>query len=353
MDIKSIIISDEISIKEAMFKIDKTSKKILIVADDDNRVLGVITDGDLRRWILKNGDLNKDVSHIMNTNPTLVRIGEEDRALSIMKSKFIDAIPVVDQDNKVVSVVLWNDKTSGTLNKFGEIDIPIIIMAGGKGTRLYPYTKILPKPLVPIGDTPIVERIINRFLLFGVKNFFMTVNYKKNMIKSYFNDLKKEYNLEFIEEEKPLGTGGSLTLLKQNLNTTFFLSNCDILIEANYSDIYNYHKKNKNKITMITSLKNFKIPYGVIEIDELGLITTTKEKPEYNYLVNTGMYLIEPELIELIPKDQFFNITELVDICIAKKIKVGTYPVSENSWLDMGQIDEMNKMIDVLHREDD
>jgi NDP-sugar pyrophosphorylase family protein len=176
----------------------------------------------------------------------------------------------------------------------------------------------------------------------------MTGNYKKNMIKSYFNDLDKPYDITYIEENKPLGTGGSLSLIKDKIDTTFFVSNCDILIDADYSSIYEYHKRNKNKITMVTSLKNFKIPYGVVEISDSGTVKGTVEKPEYSHLINTGMYLIEPELLEYIPVDVFYDITELIDLCIEKGIKVGTYPVTEDAWLDMGQFDQMENMIKKL-----
>ncbi|MRH41223.1 CBS domain-containing protein [Aquibacillus halophilus] len=352
-DISQVMIKENMSIIEAIKQMDITSKKILLVTSEEDRLIGVITDGDVRRWILKNGNLNDEVSYIMNTSPKVVSVGDEEKkALDIMKSKFIDAVPVVDHEFKVVDVVFWNKNINGILKMHGDIDIPVVIMAGGKGTRLYPYTKILPKPLVPIGDTPIVERIINRFVEFGVKHFYMTVNYKKNMIKSYFADIEKIYDIEFIEEEKPLGTGGSLSLLGEHLKTSFFVSNCDILIDANYSDIYNYHQKNENKITMITSLKNFKIPYGVVDLDESGTINKTREKPEYTHLINTGMYIVEPDLLDYIPGSEFFHITELIDLCIEKGFKVGTYPVSEDSWLDMGQFDEMENMIKKLGIED-
>lgn len=346
-DINSILIEIDTSIKEAIKKMDVASKKILIVAEQNRKVMGVITDGDIRRWILQNGDLNDNVSNIMNVSPIVIKAGEEKKALHIMKSKFIDAIPVVE-NGKVIDVVFWNETFKETRKKHGEVNIPVVIMAGGKGTRLYPYTKILPKPLVPIGETPIVERVINRFVEYGAKEFYMTINYKKNMIKSYFNDLDKKYSLGFIEETKALGTGGSLSLLKNKLKSPFFVSNCDILIDANYSDIYNYHKKNHNKITMITSLKNFKIPYGVVKLDSSGLVNQTREKPEYNHLINTGMYLVEQELIDFIPEDTFYHITELIDFCIKQGLKVGTYPVSEDSWLDMGQFDQMENMIKKL-----
>jgi dTDP-glucose pyrophosphorylase len=347
-DIKDIMTDINMTIRETIKKLDETSKKIILIVDETTTLIGVVTDGDIRRWILKNGNLDEKVSVIMNTSPKFVYEGEVDKAFDIMKARYIDAIPVLDRNKKVINVLFWNDKSNEVLSKYGKIQIPVVIMAGGNGTRLYPYTKILPKPLIPIGDTPIVERIMNKFHSFGCKKFYMTINYKKNMIKSYFNDIEYEYEIEYVEEEKPLGTGGSLYLLKESLKETFFMSNCDILIEANYSDILNYHLENNNKITMITSLKNYKIPYGVVELDCDGIIKATKEKPEYNFLVNTGMYIIEPSLIEMIPENQFFNITDLIEACIKKGLKVGTYPVSENAWLDMGQFNELEIMIDKL-----
>jgi dTDP-glucose pyrophosphorylase len=347
-DVKNIITDINTTIRETIKKLDETSKKIILIVDETTTLIGVVTDGDIRRWILKNGNLDEKVSAIMNTSPKFVYEGEEDKAFDIMKARYIDAMPVLDRNKKVITALFWNDKSDEVLSKYGKIQIPVVIMAGGNGTRLYPYTKILPKPLIPIGDTPIVERIMNKFHSFGCKKFYMTINYKKNMIKSYFNDIEYEYEIEYVEEEKPLGTGGSLYLLKESLKETFFMSNCDILIEANYSDILNYHLENNNKITMITSLKNYKIPYGVVELDCDGIIKATKEKPEYNFLVNTGMYIIEPSLIEMIPENQFFNITDLIELCIKKGLKVGTYPVSENAWLDMGQFNELEIMIDKL-----
>lgn len=348
LNIKDVISNQNITIKEALKKLDESSKKILIIVDGSYNLVGVVTDGDIRRWILKNGSLDEEVSSIMNTSPLTVSEGEENKAFKIMKARFIDAIPVVDKNNRVVNLVFWNDKSDEVLCRYGKIDVSVVIMAGGNGTRLYPYTKVLPKPLIPIGDIPIIERIINRFNIFGCKNFYITVNYKKNMIKSYFSEIKKEYNLEYIEEEKPLGTGGSLFLLKDKIKKTFFISNCDILIDGNYSDMLNYHRENKNKVTMITSMKNYAIPYGVVELDCQGNIANTREKPEYNFLVNTGMYIIEPELLKMIPENEFFDITELIDQCIKKELRVGTYPVSENSWLDMGQFNEMENMIEKL-----
>lgn len=346
MDIRKICIKKDISIREAIEKLDNTAKKILLVLDNE-KLEAVITDGDIRRWILKNGNLSSSIENIMNTNPICIEKGEINIASKVMKEKSIEAIPIVDKNNKLIDVIFWNDSFKGKLNHLGKIDSPVVIMAGGKGTRLYPYTKVLPKPLIPIGNTPIIERIMDRFLEYGAEKFYVTVNYKKEMIKAYFDDEKK-YNVSYVEENKPLGTGGSLHLLQDELKDTFFVSNCDILIDANYSDILKYHKKNKNKITVITSLKHYTIPYGVVELDYEGCINSTKEKPEYSFLVNTGMYILEPETLKDIPQDEFFHITDLIEMYLKEGEKVGTYPVTDKAWLDMGEFKEMEKMIEIL-----
>lgn len=343
MNYKSLLIDKSITIKDTIKALDKGAKKVVIVTEDE-KLVGIVTDGDIRRWILKNGDLKEKVSKVMNDSPLYLDYIYKDNAKKVMIDKSIECLPLVDDKKRVVDIIFLNDGLNS--NNFEKIDVPVVIMAGGKGTRLYPYTKILPKPLIPIEDIPIVERIINRFNDYGCKSFYLTVNYKKNMIKAYFNEIDKDYDIFYIEEEKPLGTGGSLHLLKDKLNETFFVSNCDILIDANYSDIIKYHKEHNNKITVITSLKNYTIPYGVINLSENGDIFSTKEKPEYNFLVNTGMYVLEPEVLEDIPENEFYHITYLIDKYIEEGKKVGTYPITENCWLDMGEFKEMERMVE-------
>lgn len=344
---EEIFIDKSTSIKEAIKKLDITAKKILLVAENDV-LIGTVTDGDVRRWILKNGDLKSEVYNIMNTNPISLNIRKKHLAKEMMKEKAIESIPIVDDENKIVDIIFWNDDLSEALNERNKISNPVVIMAGGKGTRLYPYTKILPKPLIPIGDISIIERIINKFIQFGCDSFYFTVNYKKNMIKAYFDDLERNYEVSYVEEEKFLGTGGSLFLLKGIINETFFVSNCDVLVEANYTDILNYHKKNNNLITMVTSLKNYQIPYGVIKLGNNGQVIGTTEKPEFDYLVNTGFYILEPETLKDIPENTFFHITDLINKYIEEGKKVGTYPITENAWLDMGEMKEMDRMIERL-----
>lgn len=346
MNIQDLFISEDLSIKEALKKLDETAKKILLVVED-KKLIGVLTDGDVRRWILKSGDLNESVKLIMGKTPKYILEKDLRNVKKILKKYNIESMPVLNSDMEVVDIIFWNDNFEQKI-KSDKMDNPIVIMAGGKGSRLDPYTKVLPKPLIPIGDIPIVERIINNFYDYGCKDYYMTINYKKNMIKAYFNEIDREYSIEYIDEEKPLGTAGSLFLLKDKLNDTFFLSNCDILIEGNYSDMLKYHKKHKAKITLITSLKHYEIPYGVVEINEESHVKKMMEKPEYDFLVNTGMYILEPEVLQDIPEDTFYHITDLINEYIDKGEKIGVYPISEGSWLDMGQFKEMEIMIERL-----
>ena len=347
MKFESLFIEKEISVKEAIKKLDDTAKKILLVIEA-GKLAGIVTDGDIRRWILGNGDLSEKIEMVMNNNPKFVFEGDQQGALTLMKKHLIEAVPVLNDMEEVVDVMFWTDNFENVINHFEKLTNPVVIMAGGKGTRLDPFTKILPKPLIPIGDIPIVERIINRFHEYGCSNFYMTVNYKKNMIKAYFNEVEKEYSLDYVEEIKPTGTAGSLSMLKDKLTETFFVSNCDILIEGNYSNMMKFHKEKGNKITLVSSLKHFTIPYGVIEIDENGRVDKLFEKPEYDFLVNTGMYILEPEVLEDIPEDKFYHITELIEAYMKKGEKIGVYPVSDKSWLDMGQLKEMELMLERL-----
>jgi dTDP-glucose pyrophosphorylase len=347
MDIQTISISRDITIRQAIEKLDKTAKKILIVVEN-NKLIGVVTDGDIRRWILKSGDLSFPVEKIMNIHPIYLNIKDTDQANELMGKYFIESLPLVNEYKEVVDIIFWNDLYGSKINYKNTKNVSVIIMAGGKGTRLHPYTNIIPKALIPIGDIPIAERIINKFLEFKFENFYITVNDKKEIIKAYFNR-ELSYKISFLEEEKPLGTAGSLYLLDNTINNTFFVSNCDILVNANYSKILKYHKKNNNKITVISALKNYVIPYGVLKLHENGDIESINEKPNYEFLVNTGMYVLEADIIKYIPKNLYFDMTNLISTCLLNKEKVGIYPVGDNDWLDMGEFKEMKNMIEKLN----
>jgi len=347
MDVLDFLIDEDATMIEAMEQLDKIAKKVLFVVKDGHFV-AAITDGDIRRWILRKGNLDAKVKDIANYRPKSLCEAEKNKAKEYMKKYSIEALPILDQAKNIMSVVLWNDEE---IEPKRNLQAPVVIMAGGLGTRLYPYTKILPKPLIPIGEIPIVEHIMNRFFQYGIEQFYLVINHKKNMIKAYFNEIEKDYNVNYVDEDKPLGTGGGLSLLKGKINSTFILSNCDILIEEDYEKIYNYHKRKNNLITVVCSLKNIRIPYGVIEISETGEIENMKEKPKLSFFTNTGMYIVEPKVIEDL-EEETIGFPDIIERYKVKGEKIGVYPISENSWLDMGQIDEMEEMRRRLERDE-
>lgn len=344
---KNFIIRENLTVYQTMLELDRTARRILFVSDAAGMLVGSITDGDVRRWILRNGALDANILNVINKNPHSIKEGEIDQAWKYMHDLMIDALPVLDDLGRIIDV-LFKDESINTENNKESINCPVVIMAGGLGTRLYPYTKILPKALVPIGDVPIIEHIINRFEVYGCKDFYLVVNHKKNMIKSYFDDLTKDYNVFFIEEDKPLGTAGGLSLLKGIIEDTFILTNCDILIDVDFGSIMNEHKKSKNDVTMVCSIKEFEIPYGVIEVDSEGYISKMSEKPKTSYLINTGCYIVEPSVVNVIEDGVSVGFPDVIHKCQTLGMTAGIYPIVENNWYDMGQLDELKKMEEII-----
>lgn len=345
--LKGFLSAGNITVVEAMQKIDANAKGILFIVNGECRLEGVVTDGDIRRWIIRTANLQQRISEMMNKAPKYICLKEIHTALEYMERMQINVLPVLDPSGKVVDVVVRDES--------GDIKMPmpakqllenvdVVIMAGGKGTRLYPFTKILPKPLIPIGDVPIMERIIGRFCDYGVKNFIATLNYRKTMIRSYFADLMTNYKMDYVEENKPLGTAGSLKLIQKSFEKPFIVTNCDILIDADYTDIYNHHCESGNLLTIVTALKNIVVPYGVINARENAIVDSMEEKPKMSYFVNTGMYVLSPELLDWIPEDTFYHMTNLADDLLKHGKQVGMYPISEDSFLDMGEFEEMRRM---------
>lgn len=335
----------ELSIVEAMQKISNNLHGILFITDSEQHLIGSLTDGDIRRWLVKTGKLDVQVSKVMFKNTVFIQENKKDKANEIMQKKSITALPVVDSNKTIISIIFASGSKINNPQKEQLLkDVPVVIMAGGKGTRLYPYTKILPKPLVPIGDIPIIERIINSFCNYNVNEFFVTVNYKKGMIKSYFNDLSPEYSISYVEEDIPLGTAGSLKLINRNFDKPVIVTNCDILINADYEDIYKHHVNSGNKLTIVSALKKIVIPYGVLNAGKNGIINSLEEKPSHSYFINTGMYILDADLFSMIPKDTCFHMTDLADLLIKNNQQVGMYPISEDDFLDMGELEEMKRM---------
>ncbi len=349
MGLEQIFVEENISVIEAMEKLDQTAKKVLFVTEG-KKLLATLTDGDIRRWIIAKGALDAPIKLVANYTPVSLQEDRKSEVLAVCEKKEVDSIPIVDSEKNIIDV-FWRNEDNSLLVNDKLKDIPVVMMAGGKGTRLYPYTKILPKPLIPVGELPIAEHIIQQFTQFGCKDFYLIVNHKKNMIKAYFNEIEKDYNIFYADEEKPLGTGGGLGLLKGQINSTFILTNCDILIQDDISKIYEYHKEQGNVITMVCSLKNFQIPYGVVEIGDGGSVDKMSEKPKISFFTNTGCYIVESEVIDSIPDGQAIGFPDIVENYKKKGYKVGVYPIGENAWLDMGQMDELDKMRRRLEQE--
>lgn len=344
LDISKYLVQEDISVAEAVKRIDECKKKAVFCVRED-RLSGCFTDGDMRRYILRSGDMQAPVSEAMNPNPIAFSILQEEQALECMRSSLIVAIPIINERREVVKIYFRDEMAGTAISHVLPEDIPLVIMAGGKGTRLYPYTRILPKPLIPIGETPIMDHIINRFGGYGVKDVYLILNYKRNMIKAYYNETNHPCRIHYVDEEEFLGTGGGLSLLKGKLNRTFFLSNCDCLLDADYTCMYEYHKTHRNALTFILSIKRVGIPYGVVDLDQNGIVQTIREKPEYDLLVNTGIYLVEPCVINFLEDGESIGMPDIAKRLMSQGYRVGGYPITEKSWLDMGQFSEMQNMM--------
>lgn len=350
MEYKNLIISKEATLIQALQQMDAQRKKMLLVFDGE-KFFSIITVGAIQRSIIKHIDLNEPLSSIVKITGMLY--GCKSDSQEIIKEKMLkiraQIMPVLDGNGNLIKVYAWEDffPSEDFLSQREQIELPVVIMAGGKGTRLKPITNVIPKPLIPVGDKTILEEIMDQFESIGCHKFYMSVNYKSDMMHFYLEQLDHKYNIDLFEEAKPLGTIGSVSLLKGKITTPFFVSNCDIVIDQDYRDVYEYHKTNNNDITIVTAVKSIKIPYGVIEAGEGGLMTGLKEKPELTYMINTGVYLLNDSLIEEIPEGEFFHITHLMEKVKARGGRVGCFPVSENAWRDMGEWPEYLKMINV------
>lgn len=348
-DFKAITIENNDSLLTALHKMDASGHRLLIVMKND-LYYGLVSIGDIQRAIIKGVPLTSPIEPILRTNTTAASVHDDLAAVKEnVKKEMAEFMPIISDDGLVADVIFWKDNFEDDLSlNRPKIDLPVVIMAGGKGTRLKPITNVIPKPLVPVGDKTILEVIMDQFESIGCHKFYMSVNYKADMMKYYLSQLEHKYDIEFFMEDKPLGTIGSVSLLKGKISTPFFVSNCDSINEQDYRDVWDYHVDNNNDMTIVTMVKSFKIPYGVIETGADGLMTALKEKPEQTFQVNTGVYILNPELINEIPEGKFFHITHLMEKVQARGGRVGCFPVSEQSWKDMGEWKEYLKMINVL-----
>ncbi|MBI4142368.1 NTP transferase domain-containing protein [Candidatus Uhrbacteria bacterium] len=333
------------TIRDAMRRLNETSCRILFVTDDHARIIGVVTDGNIRRAIANGTGFTDVLASIMTT--TFVSIDAErgnvrQRAVALMRKHDVAQVPVLDAGSRLVDVVTWRECLPP-----GDGSAPppqprhthaVVVMAGGKGTRLDPFTRILPKPLIPIREKPIIEHITDRFVASGFHRFILVVNYKREMLKLYFNELAPSYDVHFVEEQEFLGTAGGLTLLVDHVrdNKPFILTNCDTLLEGDYADILRWHEDQGNAMTIVASHKIVQLPYGVLRLRD-GAFHEMQEKPEIDMLVNTGTYIIDPKVLTMLKSGQHCDMDELITtVHRSGSGRVGVYP-HWGEWLDIGQ----------------
>ncbi len=331
---------DTLTVSEAMQKIDTNSSGILFLVGKNGAMRGCVTDGDIRRFLLAGGKMTASAISAANLHPRVASNKEEARTI-YHKKDFI-AVPVINEFGEITDIYIGDANSCSKPHK--PLGLPVVINAGGKGTRLEPFTKVLPKPLIPVGELPIIELIMQEYQSYECTDFHIIVNYKKDLLKAYFYDSAGEYRITWYDEDQPLGTGGGLSLLKGKLDSTFFFSNCDALLTANYESMLDFHKENKNTITMICAYKNLSIPYGVIEMGENGIIENMREKPLMSFLTNTGIYIVEPEVLNDMNDGEAIGFPDVVERQKRKGRKVAAFPISESEWMDMGQLSELEKM---------
>ena len=346
-EIKRFFVDTTTTIKQAMQKLNETAKKILFVVDENNRLTGTITDGDIRRGIINGLSFNDKVETIMYKDFAAVKYNTPNLkgyVKDLMLKTEIYQIPVINKEGIIVDAFFWADFLEGK-KSFKEkqfFDNNVLIMAGGKGTRLDPFTKILPKPLIPIGNKPIIEIIMDRFYQSGFHKFIYSLNYKKEYIKLFLRENNFPYHIDWVEENDYLGTAGGLSLLKDKITDTFFVSNCDTLLEIDFSEVLKWHEEHKASITIIGSHNEVKIPFGVLELSN-GRLERIYEKPIHDVIINTGVYVMEPEVISYIPEGRSMDMNELIELVKEKK-NVSVYLIY-NGWLDIGQWEEYKRSL--------
>jgi dTDP-glucose pyrophosphorylase len=348
---KELLIKENITLREALKKISVGGHRCLVVLNKYNKLLGTLSDGDLRRAIIKGRSLDSKINKIFKKKPRFFyenKIDKKKITNLFLKYK-LDLVPIVNSDLKISKILHWNDFFKNKKIVLNQ-KTKVIITSGGKGTRLHPFTNVLPKPLIPIKDKPIISHIIDNFEKQGFKNIDIIVNYKADILKAYLSKMQTNAHLKIIHEKNPLGTAGGISLIKKNKHP-MILSNCDIVTNIEFNDLLNFHKKNKFDFTIVVSTKNFSIPYGVCDLDKRGVFKKIIEKPTYDKLVSIGMYVFNQNVSSIVKKNNFLDMNQLVEKLKKMKFKIGVFPVDDTSWMDVGNWNDYNKTIDQYDRQ--
>lgn len=340
-NIENIKLRENSTIKEALQIINQGAIQIALVVDDNDKLLGTLTDGDIRRGLLKGLDLNSFIEPIVFKTPTVAKVSDtKEDILKIALSKKLHQIPIIDNSGKVLGIQEIEEliKPKEKINK-------VVLMVGGLGTRLRPLTETTPKPMLKVGNKPILQTIVEKFAEYGYTNIIMCVNYKSHIIQDYFKDGKEfGVSIEYILEEQRMGTAGALSLLKDNPNEPFFVMNGDLLTNVNFEHLHNYHIATNSMATMCVREYDFQLPYGVVNIKD-SKILSIEEKPTHKFFVSAGIYMLSSEVLNYIPKNEFYDMPTLFEKLIGLNQDTVSFPIREY-WLDIGRMEEYKKAND-------
>jgi len=352
-DVKPFLVPGTYTIRQAMEQLERTEEKVVFVVDEESRLIGSLTDGDIRRWILSDGDFKAQVVRVCNRKPYVVANGYTPEIVrKDMLNGNLGCVPVLNKSGKITRLLFWKELFQGAISSKPkrQLKLPVVIMAGGQGTRLAPFTNVLPKPLIPVGDRTVIEIIIEQFLPYGLDQFQLSVNYKSKIIKSFFEELAPSYSVTYLEENEPRGTAGCLRALYSTSSEPIIVTNCDIVIQADYAELVAFHSTNDFDLTLVASLKDYRIPYGVCELDKGGSLARITEKPQYSFLVNTGMYVLRRDRLGLIPEIGRCDMTDFMQKIKEAGGRIGVYPIGENALIDTGEWTEYRKALESLNR---
>ena len=337
INISQICLLANSTIGEALSVIDSGAVKIALVMNDDNQLLGTLSDGDIRRGLLRKKTLNDTIEDIYSRNPVTAFKGHSsEELLRLCSMRRVSQLPIIDDDKQIIDLFFLDEELSK------EYKNTVVLMVGGLGKRLRPLTDNTPKPMLKVGGKPILQTIVERFSKHGFTNITMCLGYKSNVIQDFFQDGSRfGVNIDYIIEDQRMGTAGALTLLKKKPNKSFFVMNGDLLTNVNFEKMLDFHELNNSKATMCVREYDIQVPYGVVNIEGVD-ICSIEEKPKHSFFVNAGIYLLDYDCIDLIPDNQFHDMPSLFERLIAENVKTISFPLKEY-WLDIGRISEYEK----------
>jgi dTDP-glucose pyrophosphorylase/predicted transcriptional regulator len=337
-DLADYLVRPDATLREVIKIIDRGAAQIALVADAEKKLFGVITDGDVRRAILRGESLDIPVERVMFTKfRSLPASATDEEALALMRRETLHQIPALDDQGRVVRIFLLEE-----MIKPKQRPNPVVIMAGGEGKRLRPLTQDCPKPMLRVGGKPLLEIILGQCIDAGFQHFYLSVNYLKNKIQDHFGDgARWNVRIDYLEETQPLGTGGALSLLPQKPAEPLLVLNGDVLTRVDYGRLLRFHSDHQAAATLCVREHTTQIPYGVVRMDDLHVLSL-EEKPVLSHYVNAGIYLLDPALIDLVPQDQFFDMPQLLEKAMQHQHRVSAFPIHEY-WLDVGQPETLER----------